>query len=69
MTELDKKVIIALADNRLNTTDAGIALNKHRNSVIYHVQKIKRNTGLDPMDFHDMCKLYVMAMGSMHDRR
>lgn len=60
-TELDKKVIIAMAHNRMNLTDAGNALFLHRNTVIYHIEKIKKMTGLDARDFHDLCKLYAMV--------
>ena len=67
MSELDKKVIIALADNRMNITDAAIHLHKHRNSVIYHIEKVKQNTGLDARDFHDLCKLYGMISGERKD--
>ena len=61
MNKHEKKVILALADNRLNTTDAAKALNLHRNTVLYHIGKIRWSTGLDPLDFHDMCNLYAMA--------
>ena len=67
MNELDKKVIIALADNRMNITDAANHLNKHRNSVIYHIEKIKQKTGLDARDFHGLCKLYAVAIGERKD--
>lgn len=67
MNELEKRVIIALADNRLNITDAAMCLNRYRTTVIYHVEKIKRKTGLDPLDFHDMCQLYRMAIEGRED--
>ena len=63
MNELEREVVIALADNRMNLTNAALAMCKHRNSLIYHIQKIKRKTGLDSRDFHDLCKLYAMAIG------
>ena len=69
MSELDKKVIIALADNRMNTTDAANSLQMHRNTVLYHIEKVKRKTGLDPRDFHDMCKLFAMVSGEREDNR
>ena len=67
MSEHEKKVILALADNRLNTSDAANALNLHRNTVLYHIGKIRWSTGLDPLDFHDMCKLYAMVRGERKD--
>ena len=68
MNKLEKEVIIALADNRINLTDAAAAMCKHRNSLIYHIKKIKRKTGLDAHDFHDLCKLYA-AVGGTHEER
>lgn len=62
MTELDKDVILALADNRMNVSNAAYALGLHRNSVIYHIGRIYQKTGLDAQDFHDLCKLYEMVI-------
>ena len=63
MNELEREVVLALADNRMNFTDAAMEMHKHRNSLIYHIKKIKRKTGLDARDFHDLCKLYAVAIG------
>lgn len=62
MNKIEREVIIALADNRLNLTDAAAALYKNRNTLIFHVKKIQEKTGLYARDFHDMCKLYEMAI-------
>ena len=57
MSERDKEIIIALADNRMNINKAAEARFMHRNTVVYHIDKIKQITGLDPTDFRDLCKL------------
>ena len=57
MDERDVKIILALADNRMNATEVSRVMFMHRNTVVYHIEKIKRITGLDPTDFHDLCKL------------
>ena len=57
MSERDKEIIIALADNRMNINKAAEASFMHRNTVVYHIGKIKQITGLDPTDFRDLCKL------------
>lgn len=63
VNELEREVVLALADSRMNLTNAAMAMHKHRNSLIYHIGKIKRKTGLDARDFHDLCKLYAVAIG------
>lgn len=63
MTDLDAEVILALADNGLNITQAANSIYRHRNTVVYHVNAIKRETSLNPTDFWDMQKLVPMAQG------
>lgn len=61
MDELDVKIILAFADNRMNTTATARALFMHRNTAVYRITKIKRITGLDPMNFYDLVKLVHMV--------
>ena len=65
MDERDVEIILALADNNMNESETSRALYMHRNTVIYRLRKVKRLTGLDPMNFHDLCKLVQM----IQDRR
>jgi DNA-binding PucR family transcriptional regulator len=67
MTELDKDVIVALADNGMKISGAGRVLFMCYNTVLYHIQKIKTATGLDPRDFHDLCVLYAMVRKERKD--
>ena len=53
----EKEVLKAMADANLNVTEAAILLWIARGSVIYHIQKIKRKTGLNARNFYDMVKL------------
>jgi DNA-binding PucR family transcriptional regulator len=57
MDEWDAEIIIALADNNMNITKASRVLYVHRNTVEYHIRKVKLSTGLDPTNFYDLCKL------------
>ena len=61
MDELDVKIILALADNRMNISKVSRVMFMHRNSVVYHIEKIKQLTGLDPTEFYDLCKLVQMV--------
>lgn len=64
---LDNKVILALADNAMNPTQAALQLYMHRNSLIYRVEKIERLTGLSALNFYDLVKLVEMAKGGSGD--
>lgn len=61
LNETDFRVILLLADNSMRATETAYALNMHRNSILYRIGKIKRITGLDPMNFYDLHKLVEMA--------
>lgn len=61
MTKQQSKIIIALATHKLSALRAAKSLNYHRNTILYHVRNIRKETGLDPYDFFDMQKLYPMA--------
>lgn len=53
----DVEIIRALADNNLNVTETARQLYMHRNTVCYHVLRVKKQTGLDPLNFFDLHKL------------
>lgn len=61
MDERDVEIILALADNNMNKLKTARALYMHRNNILYHIHKVKRITGLDPTNFHDLCKLVQMV--------
>lgn len=61
MNWMDKKVILTLADCNMNITQTSEKLYMHRNSVVYHIKRIKKQTGLNPLNFYDLCKLVSMA--------
>ena len=62
MTKLDAQVVLTFADCNLNAAEAGRRMYMHRNSVTYHLDKVKRDTGLDAQNFYDLIKLVDMAM-------
>lgn len=57
MKYIDKQIILNLADNRMNVCAVGRILFMHRNTLAYHIGKIKKLTGLDPLNFYDLHKL------------
>ena len=54
MESIDKQIILNLADNRMNVCAVGRILFMHRCTVDYHIRKIKKLTGLDPLDFYEL---------------
>ncbi len=63
---LDKRdidVIIGLADNGMSIEAVSRKIHMHRNTVRYHIDKIKRITGLDPKDFHQLNELLRYVTG------
>ena len=61
MTRLQAEIIIGLCRNGLSKSKTARALYRGRNTVLYHIQKIKESTGKDPMDFYDMIELEKKA--------
>lgn len=61
MTDLQAEVVVALADSGLRLNTAAKKLYRHVSTIHYHVDVIRRCTGLDPLDFYDMQKLVPMA--------
>ena len=67
LNEMDFRVILTLAKYSMRATKTAYELGKHRNGILYRVEKIKRITGLDPMVFYDLCKLVEMAKKEIGD--
>ena len=61
MTKREAEVIVGLAQNDLNITKASEKMQYHKNTLLYHINKIKESTGANPKYFYDMCKLLPMA--------
>lgn len=57
----EKEIVLAMARNDLNTTKAAKDLHRHRNTVVYWIELIRRDTGLDCRRFYDLVKLLEMV--------
>ena len=55
------EIIKAMAKFDLSTTNASRELHRHRNTVIYWIEKMKKDTGLDCRKFYDLVKLLEMV--------
>ena len=65
LTTVDIKIILALAANNMNESETSRSLFMHRNTVVYHIGKIKKLTGLNPMNFYDLIELVQIARAKM----
>lgn len=61
MTEVDARIIVAMADCNMNANEVDRREFMHRNTVIYHLDKTKRETGLDGRRFYDLVELLKIA--------
>lgn len=61
MNKEDAHIVIAMANHNMNVTDVTRAIFAHRNTVLYHLNKVKQQTGLDPRRFYDLVELVRMA--------
>jgi len=60
ITENEKDIIYAIAEADLNVTKAATNTHRHRNTFIYHRDKIKEKIGLDLKKFYDMQNLLII---------
>lgn len=61
MTKQEAEIIVQLAENKLNAMQVARNLYLARNTVVYHITRIKDKTKKDPRDFYDMCVLLPQA--------
>lgn len=59
------EIIKAMAENDLNVTTTAKELNRHRGTVVYWIEKIKKSTGLNCQKFYDLVKLLEMVSDEM----
>lgn len=60
MKEVEAKAIKAMCDHSMNVSQACKALYMHRNSMLFHINRIKEAYGLDPRKYRDLVKLEGM---------
>lgn len=61
LDERDAKIILVLADSQMNVSEVARQLYMHRNTIQYHIDKIRKVTGLNPLNLYDLFKLTCMA--------
>ena len=61
MTLRQAETIVNLAKNNLNARATARAMFVHYQTVIYNIRMIRRNTGLNPLDFYELSQLLPQA--------
>ena len=61
MNKEDAHIVVAMANHNMNAIDVARAIFAHRNTVLYHLDKVKQQTGLDPRRFYDLVELVKIA--------
>lgn len=57
MTKQDAQIVLAFAECDMRASEVARREYMHRNTVLYHLDKVKRETGLDAQNFYDLIKL------------
>lgn len=57
LSDIEKTIVRQMAKNGLNVTDVSRAMLYHRNTIVYHIEMIKKATGKDPRNFCDLVEL------------
>ena len=60
MKDEDRALLLAFARNNMNLAYTGKEVYLNYNSVRYRLEKIHRETGLNPRNFYDLQKLLNM---------
>ena len=61
LTDLQKEVVLAIAECNMNVSEAVRRIYRHRQTVEYHCRQMIELYGLDPRNFYDLVMLVEMA--------
>ena len=57
MNERQCEIVLALAECDMTVTEVAKKLFMHRNTVVYHIERIHAKTGKNPLKFYDLADL------------
>ena len=67
MDELDRDILITLVESGMNQSEVARRLCVHRNTVAYRLNKIRKTTGLNPLNVYDLIELIKRMKGGRND--
>ena len=53
----DKRVVLTFARANMNLSKAARLAYMSRQGMRYRLENVRKNTGFNPLDFHDLCRL------------
>lgn len=63
LTLKNKEVIQGYAENDMNLSKTAVDMHHRKNTVAYHLEQIKKKTGLNPKVFYDLVELLDLLHG------
>lgn len=67
MDELDRDILITLVESGMNQSEVARRLCVHRNTVVYRLNKMRKTTGLNPLNVYDLIELIKRMKGGRND--
>lgn len=67
MDELDRDILITLVESGMNQSEVARRLHVHRNTVVYRLNKMRKTTGLNPLNVYDLIELIKRIKGGRND--
>lgn len=67
MDELDRDILITLVESGMNQSEVARRLYVHRNTIVYRLNKIRKTTGLDPLNVYDLIELIKRMKGENYE--
>lgn len=61
LDSLDCETILGFADCNMRVNTLSRKIYVTRNGIEYRIRRIRKRTGLNPKNFHDLCRLVEMA--------
>lgn len=61
MTQEQAETVITFARHDMNVTDTARVMYLHRNTLVYRLDKITSDTGLNPRRFFDLVRLLMLT--------
>lgn len=67
MSKTDAMIVVALARSNMNYMETARRTHYTKSTVMYHLDKVERKTGLNPRNFFDLHELYSIACNILGD--
>ena len=64
LTKFQAELVLAYARNSMSARQTGQELWVSAEDVHYHLRRIKEDSGLDPKNFYDLCRLVGIAVSA-----